>query len=139
MYHRSLEKQAFKCYHWGAIVAQAEFITMKRIVEFPLENGDSILVEVDDSTPTDSRIGLGNKVTKTAQKTFESALDKIKPVANAILTKVRSLNEPADEVEVKFGIKMSAELGAVVASGSTEVNYEITLKWKKESNNGFTS
>lgn len=112
---------------------------MKSIVEFPLENGDSILVEVNDSTPTDGRIGLGNKVTKTAQKTFESALDKIKPVANAILTKVRSLNEPADEVEVKFGIKMSAELGAVVASGSTEVNYEITLKWKKESNNGFTS
>jgi hypothetical protein len=31
------------------------------------------------------------------------------------MTKVRSLNEPADEVEVKFGLKMSAELGAIVA------------------------
>jgi hypothetical protein len=41
---------------------------------------------------------------------------------------VRSLNEPADEVEVKFGLKMSAELGAIVASGTAEANYEITLK-----------
>ena len=112
---------------------------MKRIVEFPLESGDSILIEVDEPAPSDARIGLGNKVVKTAQQTFESALEKVKPVANAILTKVRSLDEPADEVEVKFGIKMSAELGAVVTSGTAEVNYEITLKWKRESKDDSTS
>ncbi|MFB8790864.1 MAG: CU044_2847 family protein [Potamolinea sp.] len=106
---------------------------MKRIVEFPLESGDSVLIEVDEPGPTDARIGLGNKVVKTAQQSFESALEKVKPLASAILSKVRSLNEPADEVEVKFGIKMSAELGAIVTSGSAEVNYEITLKWKGES------
>jgi hypothetical protein len=39
-------------------------------------------------------------------------------------------------VEVKFGVKMSAELGAVIASGNGEVNYEITLKWNRESHNG---
>ena len=109
---------------------------MKRIVEFPLENGDSILVEVDEPALTDDRIGIRDEVTQTAQKTFESALDTVKPLANAIMTKVRSLNQPADEVEVKFGVKMSAELGAVIASGNAEVNYEITLKWNRESHNG---
>ncbi|HAA31447.1 MAG TPA: hypothetical protein DCE56_31730 [Cyanobacteria bacterium UBA8553] len=109
---------------------------MKRIVEFPLESGDSILVEVDQ--PSD-RIGLGDEIAEKAQKTFESALSTIKPVASTIIQKVRSLNEPANEVEVKFGIKMTAELGAVVASGTTEVNYEITLKWKQESNHGGTA
>ncbi len=109
---------------------------MKRIVEFPLENGDSILVEVDEPALTDDRIGLRDEVTQKAQRTFESALDTVKPLANAIMTKVRSLNEPADEVEVKFGVKMSVELGAVIASGNGEVNYEITLKWKRESHNG---
>jgi len=112
---------------------------VKRIVEFPLENGDSILVEVDKQAPTDDRISLGDEVAQKAQQTFESALEKVKPVANAIMTKVRSLNEPADEVEVKFGIKMSAELGAVIASGSAEVNYEVTLKWQQKSKDGHTA
>ena len=108
---------------------------MKRIVEFPLENGDSVLVEINESTITDDRIGIRDEVVQKATQTFESALENVKPIANAILAKVRNLSQPADEVEVKFGIKISAELGAVVASGSGEVNYEITLKWKRESQN----
>ena len=109
---------------------------MKRIVEFPLENGDSILVEVDEPALTDDRIGIRDELVQKAHQTFESALNKVEPVANAVITKVRSLNQPADEVEVKFGVKMSAELGAVIASGNGEVNYEITLKWNRESHNG---
>ena len=105
---------------------------MKRIVEFPLENGESILVEVDEPALTDDRIGIRDELVQKAHQTFESALKKVEPVANAVITKVRSLNQPADEVEVKFGIKMSGELGAIIASGSGEVNYEITLKWKRE-------
>lgn len=105
---------------------------MKHIVEFPLENGDFILVEVDEPpAPIDDRIGIGDDVAQKAKQSFETAIGKIQPVANAIIEKVKSLNEPADEVEVKFGLKMSGELGAVVASGKAEVNYEITLKWKQ--------
>ncbi|MBD2774570.1 CU044_2847 family protein [Iningainema tapete] len=112
---------------------------MKRIVEFPLENGDSIFVEIDEPVDIDSRIGLRDEIVEKANQTFESALEKIKPVANVILTKVRSLHQPADEVEVKFGVKIVAGLGAVIASGSGEVNYEITLKWKKDSHNDQTA
>lgn len=111
---------------------------MKRIIEFPLEDGSSVLIEVDESTE-DDRISLGDRVVQTAQQTLESALERIKPVASAIMTKVQSLNEPADEVEVKFGIKMSAELGAVIAAGNAEVNYEITLKWNQGAKNAHTS
>lgn len=93
---------------------------MKRIIEFPLENGDSILVEVDEPAAVDNRIGLRDEIVEKANQTFESALDKIKPVANVILTKVRNLHQPADEVEVKFGVKIVAGLGAVIASGSGE-------------------
>ncbi len=112
---------------------------MKRIVEFPLESGDSILVEVDEPALIDDRIGLRDEIVEKAHQTFESALEKVKPVANVILTKVRSLHQPADEVEVKFGVKISAELGAIIASGSGEVNYEITLKWKRESQDDQTA
>ncbi len=112
---------------------------VKRIVEFPLENGDSILVEVDQPPLIDERIGLRDELAQKAQQTFESALEKVNPVANAIISKVSSLKQPVDEVEVKFGIKMSAELGAVIASGTGEVNYEITLKWNRNSHNDYTA
>lgn len=111
---------------------------MKQIIEFPLEDGTSILVEVNEPVE-DDRISLGDRVVQTAQYTIESALDRIKPLTSAIMTKVQSLNEPADEVEIKFGIKMSAELGAVIAAGNAEVNYEITLKWNKGNGNAHTA
>lgn len=101
----------------------------KRTIEFPVEGGDSILIEVD--LPASNRIGVGDEIAQKAQKTFESALDTIKPAANSILNKLRSLNEPADEVEVKFSIKMNAGLDFVVAAGSAEANYEITLRWRQ--------
>jgi hypothetical protein len=107
---------------------------MKRIVEFPLADGQAIFVEVEDSEPVDDRIGLADDVIEAAKYSFDQAIDKIKPVANAVISRVRSLNEPADEVEVKFGLKMNAQLGAVIASGTAEVNYEITLKWKQKEN-----
>lgn len=102
---------------------------MKNIVEFTLENGDSVLIEVDQSN---DRIGITNSITEKANKTFDSALNTVKPIANTIMDKILELKQPVSEVEVRFGIKMTAGLGAIVASGSAEINYEITLKWKKE-------
>ncbi|NJM71404.1 MAG: hypothetical protein HC862_14895 [Scytonema sp. RU_4_4] len=55
----------------------------------------------------------------------------MKGLANAILNQVDSLHHPADDIEVKFGIKISSGLKAVIACGNGEVNYEITLKWKR--------
>ncbi|MFM6077924.1 MAG: CU044_2847 family protein [Dolichospermum sp.] len=104
---------------------------MKSIIEFPLENGESILVEVDEPGVTDSRISRRDNIARQAEQTFESALEKVRPIADIIMTKVNSLSQPADEVEVKFGIKMSGTLGVLIASGNSEVNYEITLKWKR--------
>jgi len=104
---------------------------MKGIIEFPVQNGGSIFVEVDEPGVSDDRIGLRDNIHRMAQITFESALEQVKPVADIIMNKVNSLSQPADEVEVKFGIKMSGTLGAVIASGNSEVNYEITLKWKR--------
>jgi hypothetical protein len=44
---------------------------------------------------------------------------------------LRGLNTPADEVEVKFGLKLTAEAGAIFSSVGGEVSYEITLKWNQ--------
>jgi hypothetical protein len=107
---------------------------VKRLVQFPLEDGSYILVEIDEPESEEGlrRIGRGEDILLKTEQTFETALERIKPIANTIINKLHQLNQPADEVEVKFGIKMSAEAGAIIASASVEGNYEITLKWKKD-------
>ena len=115
-------------------------IQVTKLVKFQLDDDEEsfVYVEVDEKLPVSGNkkrdkalIGLGDEVAQQAKQTLGKALSSIKPVANAIIKKVQDLNKPADAVEVKFGIKMSGELGAVIASGSAEVNYEITLKWNK--------
>lgn len=114
---------------------------MKHLIEFPLEGGDSILIEVD----TDEK-KIGNldpvlrgepreKVIERAGMTFQAAMDKVKPLAQTIITKLRGLHDSPDEIEVVFGLKLNAEAGMVVAATGVEANYTVKLKWvKKESN-----
>ena len=109
---------------------------MKPLIAFPLEGDESILVEVEELPTTDVDEGLvanypGEQVVVQARTSFADAMNKIKPVAANIIGKVRELKDSPDEVEVKFGVKMTAEVGAVIACANVEGNYEITLKWKK--------
>jgi hypothetical protein len=48
--------------------------------------------------------------------------------AKAVLEKVREAGP--DEIEVKFGIKVSGTMNWLIAKAATEGNFEITLTWK---------
>jgi hypothetical protein len=105
---------------------------LKRLIEFPLQDNGSVIIEVDDEQS--DRIVRGanpSEVAEKAKQTFEDALDKIKPAAQAIITKLRGLHDEPDEVSVEFGIKLSAEAGAFIASAGVEANYKVSLKWVK--------
>jgi hypothetical protein len=105
----------------------------KQLAEFSLADGTTFLVEVDEpETSAIERVALpfGQQVIK-AKQTFEEILDNIKPVASIIISKLHDLNTPADEVEVKFGLKLTAEAGAIFTSVGGEATYEITLKWQE--------
>ena len=108
--------------------------TMKRLIEFDLEDGGSIVVEVDEPEAPGGvmRAARPGEVMEKAHQSFEAALDRIRPAASTIIKKLRGLHDPPDEVEVEFGLKMSAEAGAVVAAAGAEANYKVTLTWKRE-------
>jgi len=106
---------------------------MKQLIEFPLEDGDTILVEVD--VPEEAGMvpaARGEEVIQRARQTFEQALEKVRPAAQAIVRQLRALYDPPDEIKVEFGLKMSAEAGALIAAASAEANYQVTLTWKRE-------
>ena len=106
---------------------------MKCLIEFPLEDGGSIWVEVEEPDPPGGVVRAANprEMMAKAGQTFEEALDKIKPAADVLVAKLRGLSDPPDEMAVQFGLKLSAEAGAVVASAGVEANYTVTLTWKR--------
>lgn len=106
---------------------------MKRLIEFPLNDGSSVVVEVDepDVERGVAKAARPGEVAERAKETFEAALERIRPAAATIIGKLRDLVDPPDEIEVEFGIKLTAEAGAVLASAGVEANYRVTLTWKR--------
>jgi hypothetical protein len=106
---------------------------VKQLVEFPLEDGGSIIVEVEG---TGGSVGVvrgvrQDEVVDRAKQSFETALEKLKPAAAAIIGKLRDLSEPPDKIEVEFGIKLHADAGVVLAAAGAEANYTVTLTWRR--------
>ncbi|MFQ5793665.1 MAG: CU044_2847 family protein [Candidatus Bipolaricaulia bacterium] len=105
---------------------------MKHLIEFPLDGGGSIVVEVDEPEGGMVRAARPGEIAAKASQTFEDALERIKPAASAIIAKLRDLSESPDEVDVEFGLKLSADLGAFIASAGAEANFNVTLTWKRK-------
>ena len=106
---------------------------MRRLVEFPLEDGTTILVEIDEPELSGLvKASRGGDVLTKAQQTLEKSLEKVQPAAQYVIQQLRKLHDAPDEIQVAFGLKLSAEAGAVLASASAEANYTVTLKWVKE-------
>lgn len=103
-----------------------------RLVEFPLRDGGSILVETAERTDLRDQVTRGLHQERSldhAQQTFEQAIVRVQPVAEAIIGRLRFIADPPDEVHVEFGLELSAEAGAFIASASTAANFKVSLSW----------
>jgi hypothetical protein len=105
---------------------------MTDLVQFELEDGSSVLIETESvSGQPVTRGGRAAEMISKADETFEQALGRMGPTATAILKKFRETAEQPDEIEIEFGVKISAEAGAIVAKTSGEANFRIAVRWKR--------
>lgn len=102
---------------------------MKQLVEYELEDGSTIIVEVDLPESGIERAARGDQIIK-AKERFADVLEQIKPVAHTVFSKWGGLS--ADEIGVQFGIKLGAKAGVIIASADTEANFTVSLTWKRE-------
>ncbi|SCF37420.1 hypothetical protein GA0074696_5006 [Micromonospora purpureochromogenes] len=103
---------------------------MSQLVEFPLDGGGAIRVEIGDEEGV-VPVGRAGEVVARAQQTLESALAQLRPVTDAVLRNLRDAAEPPDRVCVEFGVKLAAKGGLVVASGTSEANLKVQLEWNR--------
>jgi hypothetical protein len=107
---------------------------MGQLVEFSLEDGGTILVEVHETADTRGPVtrGLGGEqVAERARHTFEEAVERVEPAAQAIITRLRGMAQAPDEVQVEFGLDLHAELGAFIAAASAAANFKIAMTWRR--------
>jgi len=106
---------------------------MGQLVEFPLESGGSVLVDVTGHhTGPVTRSLKGTEVVERARQTFEEAVGRVQPAVEGVITQLRSLSQVPDEVHVEFGLDLNAEVGAFVAAVSTTANFTVALTWRRD-------
>jgi len=73
---------------------------MKRLVEFPTQSAENILVELEDLEPMSEarRRGLStSSVVERAQTSFEDALEKAQPIASGLIGRMRSIADSPED------------------------------------------
>ena len=105
---------------------------MGQLVEFPLESGGSVLVDVTGHhTGPVTRSLKGTEVVERARQTFEEAVGRVRPAVEGVIAQLRSLAEAPDEVHVEFGLDLHAEAGAVIAAVGTTANFTVAVTWRR--------
>lgn len=97
----------------------------EELVRYETDDGTVVVFEIDP--PQGYRpAGAGDELAGRVRAAVGPAVD----AARVVIEKVKEA--APDEVEVKFGIKVSGEANWWVAKAATEGNFEVTLTWKGE-------
>jgi hypothetical protein len=107
---------------------------MKRLVEFPLEQGGSVLVEVDELPAGPATRGFGKDhltVAERTDKTFEEATAAVAPAARSLIARLRSIGDAPEEISIEFGVQLSAQSGAFIASAAAAANFKVSMTWRR--------
>ena len=110
---------------------------MSKYVEFPLEGGGTILIESpEDAARSQTGFVKGDAPQDEAQRarhSLDESIEGIRKAADLVVTQLRSLSVPPDEMEVRFNLKASGELGSLaIGRGGADANYVVMLKWRRE-------
>jgi hypothetical protein len=104
---------------------------MGYLMEVPVEAGGRLVVEVsEDDLPGSLELaarGPGEVVARAGQS-LEGALDSLRPVVRTVREKLAEMSP--DETTVEFGLLIGGETGIVVAKGTAEVHFTVTMSWK---------
>lgn len=100
------------------------------------ENGIEILIEQSDEADAGDQMilcGGVEKNVKKAVKSLDESLSKLNYISSKIINNIKDskASKIPDVVNVEFGIKLGGEADFIVAKGSAEANFKVSLTWNK--------
>jgi hypothetical protein len=104
------------------------------IVEFPIDGGGAVLVQTTQGGGPPGVVTRGIDVVPSverAQHSFVKALDTIHAVSDSVLEQVNELRRRPDEIQVEFGLELSAHAGtALLAAAAGTAHLRVAITWK---------
>ena len=106
---------------------------MENLIAFESDEYGTILIEAHEPLE-DTRRGFSNSEeskTTQAKEKFENSINVLKSISTAVVKKLKEAGEglAPDELEIKVGLKFSAETNAFIAKATSEGHLEVTMKW----------
>ncbi|MGQ4387500.1 CU044_2847 family protein [Streptomyces sp. SAS_270] len=101
---------------------------MDGLVEFRTHDGTPVVVETAEDE-SGSRLVARNDGTVQAARTFEGSLEGVRAAAESALRVFRDGSLRPDSVEIEFGVKLTAEAGALIAKSAVEGHLVVKLSW----------
>jgi len=104
---------------------------VKPLVEFPLEQGGSVLVEID--APPAGLRGHGRDQPTLAERTdetFEGATAAVTRAAASLIARLRSISSLLAEIGIESGVQLSAQTGAFIASAGAAADFKVPVAWR---------
>jgi hypothetical protein len=108
------------------------------LAKMPVDDGVAagfLIVEVDDDAIGGDDVVLAapdpGKAAVHVTETLQGSFDRVVGAISDLLLRVRVLPHAPDEAEVQFGLRVGGEAGLIVARGMAEVNFQVTLSWKR--------
>ncbi|CDR10607.1 CU044_2847 family protein [Streptomyces iranensis] len=101
---------------------------MQDMARVPLEGGGYILFDGAQEHEGPVKAGRVGDTLHDMPHTLRESLAPVRETARTVLEELRQAGP--EEVEVEFGVNVSAKAGAVIAKGDIAVHLKVRLLWK---------
>jgi hypothetical protein len=102
------------------------------LLEFDLPSGGAVLVEAEAPTggPVTRGVFGAEQVVKAAE-TLDDVLGRLRTLVEGIGAQLSAASSSADEFEVEFAVKLSADAGFVIVRTGGEANFRVAMRWTR--------
>lgn len=94
-----------------------------------------IVVELAPARGVDDVSNDPDKLLARSNEAIRRSMESINGVARRLVQTIKEIEytDRPDKVEVKFGLKLTADANALVVNAGTEAHFEVTLSWDSKS------
>jgi hypothetical protein len=101
-------------------------------ITFTIDEDVPVLVEFTPRPGVQQTALTPAVVVQKSAEALDSAMNAIHSMARRVAATVDALSDPPGQVEVEFGLKLTADAGALIARAGSECTINVKLSWERQ-------
>ncbi|MFF8775294.1 CU044_2847 family protein [Kitasatospora sp. NPDC015120] len=106
----------------------------QQLARVPLDGGGSILVEAEEAAAGPVKAGRVGDAVRELPESLGTTLEPVTGLARTVLARLREAGP--DEVQVEFGVDLSAAAGVVITKTAAKYHLTVRVTWRKDEGDG---